>query len=376
MPWQEVSTVSLRKEFVMLMRQPRVNRRALCRRFNVSPKTGYKLLHRYLREGDAGLQDRSRRPHHSPRHTHATLEAATVALYLEHGWGGRKLHCRLTALGYCEVPSPSTLTAILHRHGLIDPEKSSQHRPWQRFEYPEPNALWQMDFKGHFPTATARCHPLTVLDDHSRFNLTLHACADEQGTTVKQILTPTFRRYGLPQGVLIDNGPPWSSLTAHRLTQLSVWLTRLGIRLVHSRPYHPQTLGKDERFHRTLNQELIARHRFTGLKHCQRHFQRWRHIYNCERPHEALGLDVPAEHYQPSPRAFPESLPDIEYAPDDIVRKVQAQGELFLQGRIYRVPKCLRGHPVALRPTDNEPVLAVYLCNMKICEIDPRNPYE
>ena len=191
--------MSLRKEFVILALQPGANRRALCRRYGISAPTGYKWIGRYLSEGDEGLDEHSRRPHHSPHRTHDALEQAALALHREFGWGGRKLARRLRDLGYQDVPSPSTFTAILHRHGLITPEQSLKHQPWQRFEYPIPNALWQMDFKGHFPTATVRCHALTVLDDHSRFNLVLHACANEQTTTVKHALCKTFRHYGLPQ---------------------------------------------------------------------------------------------------------------------------------------------------------------------------------
>ena len=149
-----------------------------------------------------------------------------------------------------------------------------------------------MDFKGHFPTATARCHALTVLDDHSRFNLALRACANEQTATVQRALRDTFRRYGLPEQLRLDNGAPWGSDARHRLTPLTVWLTRLGINVIHSRRYHPQTLGKDERFHRTLNDELIKRHRFTDLAHCQHHFDRYRDVSNLERPHESLHMEV------------------------------------------------------------------------------------
>ncbi len=367
--------MSLRKEFIMLALQPGANRRALCRRYGISAPTGYKWLHRYLSEGDEGLVDQSRRPHHSPNRTHDALEQAAVALYLEHGWGGRKLERRLRKLGYQNVPSPSTLTAILHRYALIAPEQSAKHQPWQRFEHPTPNALWQMDFKGHFPTVTARCHPLTVLDDHSRFNLTLRACANEQASTVEQALRATFRHYGLPQQLLVDNGAPWGCDARHRLTPLTVWLIRLGIHVIHSRPYHPQTLGKDERFHRTLNDELIKRHRFADLAHCQRHFDRYRGVYNLERPHESLDMDVPAEHYQPSPRAFPDTLPAIEYLSGDIVRKVQAQGEVFFQGRIFRIPKALRGHPVALRPGAQDARFNVYFCHIQVAKIDLNNPH-
>lgn len=374
MPWQEVCAMSLRKEFVMLALQPGANRRALCQRYGISAPTGYKWLQRYLSEGDEGLVERSRRPHHSPHRTDNALEQAALALHRAYGWGGRKLRRRLRDLGYLDVPSASTLTAVLHRHGLIAPEQSLKHKPWQRFEHPTPNALWQMDFKGHFPTATGRCHALTVLDDHSRFNLTLRACADEQTATVQRALRDTFRHYGLPEQLLLDNGAPWGSDATHRLTPLTVWLTRLGVDVIHSRPYHPQTLGKDERFHRTLNDELIKRHRFTGLAHCQRHFDHYRDVYNLERPHESLHMDVPGQHYQPSPRAFPETLPDIDYPANDIVRKVQIRGELHFRGRLFRVPKALHGQPVALRPGQHANRFDVYFCHLRVADLDLDHP--
>ena len=151
-----------------------------------------------------------------------------------------------------------------------------------------------MDFKGHFALAQGRCHPLTVLDDCSRFNLCLAACGNEQGETVQGHLRAAFRRYGLPEWIIVDNGSPWGDGPNTPYTPLGVWLLRLGIGLSHSRPYHPQTLGKDERFHRTLKAELLGGPPFGDLGHCQRAFDRWRIVYNCERPHQALDLDVPA----------------------------------------------------------------------------------
>lgn len=374
MPWQEASAMSLREEFVMLATQDGVKMRELCRRFDISPKTGYKWLDRYQREGWAGLADRSRRPHSSPSATSAELEKKIVQLRGNRSWGGRKLRRRLQDLGYRDLPSASTITAILHRHGLIEPEASQQARAYSRFEYEAPNQLWQMDFKGHFATGTGRCHPLTALDDHSRFNLILHACRDERGATVQAILADTFRRYGVPERLLVDNGAPWGNDAQHRLTPLTAWLIRLGVIVIHSRPYHPQTVGKDERFHLTLDVELIRFRHFHDLRECQYHFGRWRDIYNLERPHESLGMDVPAQHYQPSPRPFPETLPSIEYAPDDIVRKVQQGGFLSFQGHVFRISKALRGYPVALRPTRDDGTYSVYFCHQKVSEIDLKNP--
>ncbi len=353
------------------------NRRELCRRFGISPKTGYKWLHRYQSNGPGGLQEHSRRPHHSPQCTHELIEQRIVALRLKHSdWGGRKLRRRLLDLGHRDVPASSTITDILRRHGLLDTATAGQVRDTQRFEHPYPNGLWQMDFKGHFALDRGRCHPLTVLDDHSRFNLALRACGNEQGTTVQVELTNTFRCYGLPERMLVDNGSPWGSDSRSQITPLTVWLMRLGIGVTHARPYHPQTLGKDERFHRTLKREVLSHVIFHHLDQCQRRFDHWRETYNLERPHEALNLDVPAQHYKPSRRTFPETLPTIEYGPGETVRKVQAKGELFYRGQVYRIPKALRGYPVALRPTDQDGILSVCFCHTQVVEIDLRNPYK
>jgi len=370
MPWQEVSTMSLRQEFVALAMQQGVNVRELCRRFGVSPKTGYKWLSRFAARGTAGLCDESRRPHRSPTHTAQAVEQVIVELRDRHpSWGARKLCRRLHDVGWRQVPAPSTVQAILVRHGRIEPAESAKHTAWQRFEHALPNALWQMDFKGHFAIAAGRCHPLTVLDDHSRYNLCLQACADEQGHTVQSHLTHSFRRYGLPLRLLIDNGPPWGDSSDNPYTPLGAWLIRLGIRLCHSRPYHPQTLGKDERFHRTLKAEVL-REAFADLPSVQRRFDRWRMIYNFERPHEALGMQTPARRYTPSARSFPETLPPIEYAPGDIVRQVQRPGYLCYRSRRFRMSKAFLGYPVALRPTTVDGVLEVFFCHQKIAQID------
>lgn len=158
MPWSTRDTMSLRQEFVLLAQQEGCSRRELCRRFGISPQTGYKWLARYAESGDTGLVDRARRPEHSPTRTAAALEHAVIALRQQHpAWGGRKISRRLADLGWSDVPAPSTVTSILHRHGLIRPEASAQATPWQRFEHAEPNQLWQMDSRAgsRWPTASA-----------------------------------------------------------------------------------------------------------------------------------------------------------------------------------------------------------------------------
>lgn len=375
MPWQEVSMMSSRQEFVLLAQQPGVNIRALCRRFNISSATAYKWLARFAEAGMDGLTDQARTPHRSPRRTTVAVEQVILALRDQHpAWGARKLRARLTTLGHLDLPAISTLQAILQRRQRIDPGSALSHRPWQRFEHAAPNDLWQMDFKGHFALTRGRCHPLTVLDDHARFSLGLEACADERTLTVPARLSAIFRRYGLPERMTMANGAPWGHDLAHPYTLLTVWLIRLGIRVSHSRPYHPQTQGKGERFHRTLKAELLNGRVFWNLAQAQAGFDTWRALYNQERPHQALGMAVPVSRYQLSPRAFPETLPVIEYGPDDQVRKVQGQGEISFHNQRFVIGKAFHGCPVALRPTLKEGVMNVFFCHQRIAQIDLTNP--
>ena len=376
MPWNLRNTMDLRLEFVQLASQEGVNRRELCRRFGISPKTGYKWLDRHTQGGLAALTDHSRRPRQSPARTTPQVEQQVIDLRRAHpAWGGRKISKRLQKLGHADAPAPSTVTAILHRHGLITEQASAQARPWQRFEHPEPNALWQIDFKGYFDTPAGLCHPLTVLDDHSRFNLVLAACARTSVKSVQPVLTETFRRYGLPLRINGDNGAPWGSPRAreHGITQLTVWLIRLGIRISHSALAHPQTNGKDERFHRSLKAEVLNGRSFSDLDVAQSAFDRWRQVYNHERPHEALGLATPIERYRPSPTSFPEQLPAIEYGPDDIVTNVSWNGDVRFKGLRLKAPKALLNLPIAFRPDPKEDgAYDVYFCHKRFMRFSLR----
>jgi transposase InsO family protein len=371
MPWQETSVMTLRQEFVLLAAQEGANMRELCRRYGISPTTGYRLLARWQQGGVAGLADRSRRPQGSPRTTPAESEAAVVALRDRHpAWGGRKLHHALRAQGVMEhVPAPSTITAILRRHGRLAPQQRPVHA-YQRFEHPAPNDLWQMDFMGQPELPTGRVHPLTILDDHSRFALTVAACAHQRHELVQAHLTAAFRRYGLPHIILTDNGPPWGSSGMGGITALEAWLLRLGIEPWHGRPRHPQTQGKVERLHRTLWAEAIGPRSFTDLASAQARFETWRQTYNGERPHEALADAVPASRYSPSPRVFPEPLPPIIYGPEDLVRQVREQGDIGFRGRSWFISRGLAGLPVAVRPTPDDGCFAVWYCQRQVATID------
>lgn len=372
MPWKECSKVDERGEFASLATVEGAKIAPLCERFGISRKTGHKWLRRFgSRES---LEDRSRRPQRSPKRTATEMEQAVLAVRDRHpAWGGRKIAIRLQDTGHQGVPAASTITEILRRRGRLNEAEARKHRPYQRFERARPNDLWQMDFKGHFGLRDGtRCHALTVLDDHSRYALGVRACGNERHETVQTELVGLFRRYGLPLTMLMDNGPPWGTGDWHNpYSALGVWLLRLGVQVTHGRPYHPQTQGKDERFHRTLSDELLSRAEFEDLLMMQLGFDQFRFSYNHERPHEALGLMVPAKRYLISPRTYPERLPPIEYPESMAVRGV-SYGWLSYKGREYRINKAFSGYRVGLCPSDVDGVLNVFFCRHCIGQIDIR----
>ena len=366
--------MSLRLEFVMLAEQPGANFRELCRWQKISPTTGYKWIKRFRAGGVEALLDQSRRPLSSPAQTPSAVQAAVVKLRREHpAWGGRKLRRVLLDGGQTDLPAASTITDILRRHDLIGRDGQEAAGPHQRFERPAPNQLWQLDFKGHFALANGRCHPLTALDDHSRFNILLEACDNEREQTVQAALTRAFERYGLPDAILCDNGSPWGA-GGEGHTALSVWCLRLGIGVYHGRAYHPQTQGKEERFHRTLKAEVLQRGGWTDHAQVQKSFQQWRDIYNCQRPHEALNLQTPASHYRPSQRRLPASLPPIEYDAGLAVRKVDVSGRISYGNRVLKIGAAFHGQAVGLRPTSQDGVVEIIFGSQIIKTINLREP--
>jgi transposase InsO family protein len=360
---------------VLLAEQPQSNVRELCRRYGISPKTAYKWLLRYREQGDPGLEDLSRRPLHSPRRSSADLEQEVVRLHHQFPfWGARKLLPLLP--DGLKRPHHSTIDAILHRHDcqVRYHAEEAQAPATRRFEHERPNELWQIDFKGHFHLSdrrSPRCHPLTVLDDHSRFALCLEGCEGERLELVRPKLIQVFRRYGLPRRITADNGPPWGSNIEGGLSTLEVWLMRLGIEVSHSRPHHPQTQGKLERFHQTLKREVLHR-TFSDLGHCQQVLDHWRNQYNQLRPHEALGQLPPISRYQPSLRSYPEELPEIEYESGDRVFRVTGTGQIRLAGKSRFVGGGLLGERVAIRPSSVDGVYDVIFIHKTIRQIDLR----
>jgi transposase InsO family protein len=320
--------------------------------------------------------DRSRRPHGSPAQYAGPVVAEVVALHAQWGWGGRKLRQRLQALGRTEVPAASTCTQILRRAGRYT-DQPKQAPACRRFERAQPNELWQMDFKGEIRTqAGAWCYPLTVLDDHSRFNVALAPGADRTGRSVQRVLQEVFACYGLPEALLCDNGPPWGHAEpVCPYSTFAVWLLRLGIRVYHGRPYHPQTQGKEERFHRTLERELLSRHTWADLAHCAREFPRYRERYNAERPHDALAGATPLSRYRPSVRPLPAALPELIYPADSLVHRVRAQGAITFAGQTWYIGRAFAQLPVGLRPSPQaDGQYEVWFAREQLGLIDLRGP--
>ena len=207
-------------------------------------------------------------------------------------------------------------------------------------------------------------YPLTVLDDHSRFLVGLRACHAERSRSVKHHLEGVFERYGLPERMLMDNGSVWQGYH----TGLTFWLVRLGIQVVHGRPYHPQTQGKDERLHRTLKDELLRHQQFLDMGDCQDKFDDWRGAYNYARPHEALAMQTPASHYRPSARIYTGHFPLIDYEPLDILRRTDVYGRVLFHARHFRVGKAFRLSKVALRPTEVDGIFKVLFVRQRVAK--------
>lgn len=387
MPFINKTVMEQKSEFILLAGKLNGFKFSdLCKRFDISRKTGYKWLKRYKEKGLEGLQEDTRRPSRSPQQCPKEIEDYVIGLRkAEPEWGPKKLRRIMqddkeTGKYIFEIiPCKNTIGKILLRNGMIDKERSLKSKPFTRFEYDNANDLWQMDFKGYFPMLNRKhCHPLAILDDHSRFNIGLFACSDQKLETVQQNLINAFRRYGLPASMLTDNGAPWGTGcqetddVIRSFTTLEKWLIRLNVRLLHGRPYHPQTQGKEERFNQTFKKEVLKHNSFRDLYHCQNYFDHWREKYNCRRPHESLNLDVPAKHYSPSFRPYPEVLTPIEYDQNAFIRKVEDHGQISFMHKKYKIGKAFTGDYVEIKPTYDDSQYEVYFCNQYLRKINLR----
>jgi transposase InsO family protein len=336
----------------------------LCQAHGISRKTGYKWLARYLETCE--LEDRSSRPHHSPRAVAEWLEDAIVRARKQRPrWGPRKLRdALLRANPGAELPSVSTFALIIQRNGLVRPRRKRRRTPPSSAPLSHataPNSVWCIDFKGHFAVGSTRCYPLTVTDAYSRYLLACVSVTRPDEKHVRRALEDVFHEFGLPDAIRSDNGPPFASLGLAGLSQLSVWWMRLGIRHERIQPGKPQQNGRHERMHLTLKQETASPPRAT-LGAQQRAFDRFRKDYNHDRPHEALGGDVPASFYERSKRPLP--IPawgkPFRYPEAFETVRISRLGYLRWNDRSVFVSSCLRDELVGI-DLDERGAWAVYV---------------
>lgn len=335
MPWSVKGKVELRLEFVKRVLAEGAPISQVCEEYGISRPTGYLWLKRYQESRKIqSLVDRSRRPKTSPNRTEERLEARVIELRSKYGWGADKLKILLAQEGI-KLPRV-TINRIIQRNGLLIEDEC--HKPaLKRFEKGSPNEMWQVDLKGCMGRGPARCEPLSILDDHSRFVVGLFPTRTSMLLPIQAAFKETFEKYGIPDSLLMDHGVPWwGNAHVSGLSRLSVWLMKQDIKLKFSGYGHPQTQGKVERFHRTL--ALAVRHKGTPTR-----FERWnpllatiRREYNYVRPHEALNMAVPASRYVPSSRSFNPSPKPPEYPPGSVVIQLDTQGRFHYKGlRIF-----------------------------------------
>jgi transposase InsO family protein len=357
-----------RVEFVLRAKEGEETIAELCREYGISRPTGYLWLNRYEAVGSvSGLAERSRRPLQSPQRTDQKIAAAVLALRDKTGWGGPKIAKALKRQGV--TVAPATAQRILWRQGRVQPPTVA--KTTTRFVKAECNELAQMDFKGEYSLLVEKCYPLSFLDDCSRYSHGLWPLSGTGGEGVKQTLEGYFREHGVPRAILMDHGTPWySTSNQHGLTWVAVWLLKQGVKLRYSGVGHPQTQGKVERFHQTLKRRTKHRGLPTTMGEWVRWAKEFRHEYNHERPHEALGNKTPAEVYQPvNLHAYQEQPGEWEYSGGE-VKRLNTQGMLYYRQATYFVSEALATERV--RVDELEGKLLVTYRHMTVREIDLR----
>lgn len=355
MVWRETGTMDERNGFIDEWLKDVWTVTELCERFGISRKTGYKWLGRYDAHGRAGLVDLPRAPLTHGRATAAELVERIVALKEANpNWGPKKIIGRLQRVEpWCQWPAVSTAGEILKRHGLVGQRRrrwrAAGNGPWP--EPNGPNSVWSGDHKGWFRTADGkRCEPLTVMDASSRYLLALEATSSTSQEEAWPVFERLFEEHGLPDRFRSDNGPPFAATGVTGLTPLAVRFIKLGITLERIKPGKPQQNGRHERFHLTMLP--LAKAPQADRQAQAEAFDAFRRQYNEVRPHEALGMDTPAEHYQPSQRTMPRTMPQPDYPAEAALRRVRQSGEIKWNGAMVYVSQTLAGQAVAVTETD------------------------
>lgn len=357
MGWKSRTIVDERVRFIAELQTTELSFAEVCRRFGISRKSGYKWVQRYEEGGPEALVSRASAPRESPQRTPVAMVDRVLALRKDHPtWGPKKLRVLLGN----GAPSASTIGELLKAHGLIRPRRRRPIPPRVAtgVERPEhPNDTWCVDFKGHFPLADKRrCYPLTLTDEVTRYLLLCEGLLDADGAHVRPLMERAFREFGVPWRIRSDNGPPFASQAPGGLTALNVWWIRLGITPERITPGHPEENGRHERMHRTLKAEVPIGAQ--SLAEQQRHLDRFRHLMNDVRPHEALGQATPASHYTPSPRLMPSVLRSPEYPENMRVRRLDDKGAFYYGGKkqllTARVSSLIAYEPVGLETIEED----------------------
>ena len=372
MPWKVSGVVEERLRFVRDYERGLWTKAELCRQYGIARKTGYKILERWEQHGLEGLKDRSRAPQRHTNQTGSEIEEQVLELRRAHmRWGARKLRKVLQNEGK-KAPAASTIGELLRREGLVIPRRQRRKTPpyTQPFAAAEaPNQVWCTDFKGWFRTQDGeRIDPLTLTDAHSRYLLRCQATEKTDTEAVRAIMEAAFREYGMPAAIRSDNGAPFASRAVAGLSRLAVYWMKLGIVPERIKPGHPEQNGRHERMHRTLKEET-ASPSAANRRAQQRAFDRFRREYNEERPHGALKMQTPGAVYVPSPRAYPERVPEPEYDSGLEVRRVQKHGEFNWKHQHVFLSETLAGERVGLEPVD-ERYWCVYFADFPIAWFD------
>ena len=362
MPWKEETNAMLREEYVNEVRSHKKSKRALCKEYGISRPTGDKWLRRA--ERNEGYEDRSHRTFGTPKNkiSQEMEELLVARRKKEPGIGAVKLKVMLEREGETKVPSHSTINAVFKRNGLITAEASEAAKVTERFEHEEPNQMWQVDFKGHFAMGDGqRCHPLSILDDHSRFCLCADALTNERRAGVQACFERVMREHGQPQILLCDNGNPWGTPQSTGFSGLEIWLMEHGILPMHIRAYRPRTQGKVERFNGSYKAERLKYYLPKDIEDAMRTRLEYQAFYNNIRPHHALGLDVPAAHYRHSDTEFQEEIEAWSYSGKYEVRKIKSTGYLTFRNHGYYFSEALGGKQIELRQSKRDEDV-FYLC--------------